>query len=155
MRGVLILEVRAGLFHLGLAVLGGITQLAKCMRVNLNLWLRELSLCFFLNSDVDQEDGNYLTVLEICTAVSEVVGGGKKAVDGAHRIGGGGLWRVYLKNKLDRAMLLSSGISLRGLHISLKDKNPFLIAGRVGWNQHVCMLETYPYLLTMMKLQMN
>ena len=44
---------------------------------------------FFMNSDVDQEESNYLTVWEICTAVSEVVSGGKKAVDGAQTIGGG------------------------------------------------------------------
>ena len=42
---------------------------------------------FFYNSDVDQEDGNYLTVWEICTAVSEILSGGSKAVDGAKRIG--------------------------------------------------------------------
>ena len=34
---------------------------------------------FFINSDVDQEEGNSLTVWEICTAVSEVVSGGKKS----------------------------------------------------------------------------
>ena len=50
----------------------------------------ERELVFFMNSDVDQEEGNYLTVWEICTAVSEVVSGGKKAVDGAQRIGGSG-----------------------------------------------------------------
>ena len=45
---------------------------------------------FFMNSDVDQEEGNYLTVWEICTALSEVASGGTKAVDGAQRIGGSG-----------------------------------------------------------------
>ena len=40
---------------------------------------------------------------------------------------------MYLKSNLDRGMLLSSGISLRGLHISLKDKNPFLIS----WKERV------------------
>ena len=37
-----------------------------------------------------------------------------------------------LKNNLDQAMLLSNGISLLGLHISLKDKNTFLISWKVG-----------------------
>ena len=62
---------------------------------------------FFLNNDVDQTQGNY----EICTAMSEFVSS-KKAVDAAQRIGGA--WRIYLLNNLDRALLLSSGISLRG-----------------------------------------
>ena len=83
---------------------------------------------YFYNSDVDQDNGNYLTVWEICTAVSEILSGGSKAVDGAQRIGG--LWRIYLKNSDDRVLLLSSGINIRGLHITLKDKNPFLISGR-------------------------
>ena len=87
-----------------------------------------MTFVFFYNSDVDQEDGNYLTVWEICTAVSEMFSGGSKAVDGAKRIGG--LWRIYLKNSDDRVLLLSSGINLRGLHITLKNSNPFLISGR-------------------------
>ena len=54
--------------------------------------------------------------------------GGSKAVDGAQRIGG--LWRIYLKNSDERVLLLSSGINLRGLHKTFKDRNPFLIIGR-------------------------
>ena len=64
---------------------------------------------YFYNSDVDQDDGNYLTVWEICTAVSEILSRGSKAVDGAKRIGG--LWRIYLMNSDDRVLLLSSGIT--------------------------------------------
>ena len=43
---------------------------------------------FFLNSDVEQEDGNYLTVFEVCSAASEIVTGGSGGVDGAQRIWG-------------------------------------------------------------------
>ena len=84
-----------------------------------------------MNSDVDQENGNYLDTWEICTSVSEIVSGGSKAIDGAQRIGG--VWRIYLKSSADpadRVLLLSSGINLRGVHVTLKDRNPFLISGR-------------------------
>ena len=86
---------------------------------------------FLLNSDVDQENGNYLDTWEICTSVSEIVSGGSKAIDGAQRIGG--VWRIYLKSSADpadRILLLSSGINLRGVRVTLKDRNPFLISGR-------------------------
>ena len=86
---------------------------------------------FLLNSDVDQENGNYLDTWEICTSVSEIVSGGSKAIDGAQRIGGA--WRIYLKSSADpadRVLLLSSGINLSGVHVTLKDRNPFLISGR-------------------------
>ena len=85
---------------------------------------------FFLSSDVEQEDGNYLTVFEVCSAASEIVTGGSGGVDGAQRIGG--LWRIYLKNRPDRIFLLSSGINLRGLHITLHDKNPFSLPSGVN-----------------------
>lgn len=75
-----------------------------------------------MNNEVDQEDGNYLGTYEICMAVCEVVGNAK-IVDAAQRIGG--LWRVYLTVRLARAQLFYTGINLRGVEITFKDKNPF------------------------------
>ena len=46
---------------------------------------------------------------------------------GAQRIGG--LWRIYLTDQNTRISLLSTGISLRGIQITLKDRNPFLNKG--------------------------
>ena len=60
-------------------------------------------------------------------AVCEVVGNAK-IVDAAQRIGG--LWRVYLTDRLARAQLLYTGINLRGVQITFNDKNPFLHPGQ-------------------------
>lgn len=80
---------------------------------------------FFLNSEVYQEAGKWLDTLEVCMAVCEVVSD-DNYVEGAQRIGG--LWRVYLTNLEARVQLLSTGISIRGCQIMLKDKNPFINA---------------------------
>lgn len=54
---------------------------------------------FFLNNEVDQEDGKYLNTLEVCLAVCNVVSD-ENVVEGAQRIGG--LWRVYLTDRRAR-----------------------------------------------------
>ena len=46
-------------------------------------------------------------------------------IDGAQRIGG--LWRIYFLDSEARAQVLVTGISLRGIQINLKERNPFLI----------------------------
>ena len=48
---------------------------------------RRIEPLFFKNADVEQEEGNYLTTLEICEAVAEVVDN-VTLIDGAQRIGG-------------------------------------------------------------------
>ena len=80
-----------------------------------------------MNNDIKQEDENYLDTYEICPALHEVIGGDKERIDGAQRIGG--LWRVYIKAKEARVLVLCTGINLRGVKISLKDRNPFLLPG--------------------------
>ena len=79
---------------------------------------------FFKNDEVEQNEGNYLNTCEICEAVADVVGN-DAYVDAAQRIGG--LWRVYFLNEEARATALVAGVSLRGVHVTLKDKNPYLI----------------------------
>ena len=51
-------------------------------------------------------------------------------IEGAQRIGG--LWRIYLTDQNTRISLLSTGISLRGIQITLKDRNPFLNQGYIA-----------------------
>lgn len=89
---------------------------------------------FFLNSEVPQHDNNWLTTYEICTAVSEVVDepkppedAEKSVIDGAQKIGN--LWRIYLLDSEARVTLLSNGITLRGQQVTLRNRNPFTIAG--------------------------
>lgn len=81
---------------------------------------------FFLNNEVEQDRGKYLDTLEVCLAVCEVVSD-ESVVEGAQRIGG--LWRVYLTDEEARARLLCTGINLRNIQITLKDRNPFLLPG--------------------------
>ena len=85
---------------------------------------RRIEPLFFKNADVEQEEGNYLTTLEICEAVAEVVDN-VTLIDGAQRIGG--LWRIYFLDSEARAQVLVTGISLRGIQINLKERNTFLI----------------------------
>ena len=84
---------------------------------------------FFKSSDVPQENNRWLGTYEICKACSLVVTDDKKKelVDGAQRIGD--FWRVYLTDETARISLLSQGITLRGQHVELKDRNPFIIMG--------------------------
>ena len=84
---------------------------------------------FFLNTEVEQEHGKWLTTLEVCIAVCNVVSD-ETVVEGAQRIGG--LWRIYVTDEVARVNLLCTGISIRGHQITLKDRNPFLSAGFEG-----------------------
>ena len=76
---------------------------------------------FFLNGDVDQTD-RYLTTLDVCYAVRDVVGNGSY-IDGAQRIGG--CWRIYMLDPIARAQVLVTGISLKDTQVTVYDKNPF------------------------------
>ena len=88
---------------------------------------------FFLSSEVPQYDNNWLSTYKICKAVSAVVGepnpedAEKSVVDGAQKIGN--LWRIYLLDTEARVVLLSNGITLRGQQVTLKNRNPYTIAG--------------------------
>ena len=52
----------------------------------------------------------------------------KKKVDEAQRIGE--LWRLYLKEAEARLLLLGTGINLRGIQITLRENNPYLLPGQ-------------------------
>ena len=51
-----------------------------------------------------------------------------KTVEAAQRIGG--LWRVYVTSAETRAQLLCTGISLRCMRITLRDRNTYLLPGQ-------------------------
>ena len=84
---------------------------------------------YFKNSDVPVENNRWLTVYEICKACEYVVNPDNKNcfTEAAQKIGD--LWRVYLNDGTARVNLLMQGITLRGMHVELKDRNPFVIAG--------------------------
>lgn len=87
---------------------------------------RRVEPLFFLNNEIDQENNNYLNTLEVCLAVCNVVNN-ENAVEGAQRIGG--LWRIYFTEETTRTQALCSGISVRNIQVTLRDKNPFLLPG--------------------------
>ena len=88
---------------------------------------------FFLNSEVPQQEYKWLGTYEICKAVSAVIDEPtstdteKSVVDGAQKIGN--LWRIYLLDAEASVTLLSNSITLRSQHVTLKNRNPFIIAG--------------------------
>ena len=87
---------------------------------------------FFKNSDIPQENNQWLSTYEICRACSIVVNTekNKAMIDGAQKIGD--LWRVYLKDEIARIKLPSQGITLRGQQVQLKYRNPSVIIGFEG-----------------------
>ena len=48
-------------------------------------------------------------------------------IEGAQRICG--LWRIHLKDQITRISLFSTGINLRGIQITLNNRNPLLNQG--------------------------
>ena len=77
---------------------------------------------FFINGDVDQNE-KFLTTLDVCYAVRDVVGS-ESYIDGAQKIGG--VWRIYMLDAVARAQVLATGISLRDTQVTIYDRNPFL-----------------------------
>ena len=78
---------------------------------------------YFKQSDVI--DTGFLSVYEVCIAAEKIAG--INLIDGSQIIRG--LWRIYFSDKSDertRIQLLATGITLRGQHVNLYDRNPFL-----------------------------
>ena len=98
-----------------------------------------MKLVVFFNNEVEQESGNYLDTYEICTAYSDGVSD-EKTVEAAHRIGG--LWRVYVTSSEARAQLLCTGFNLRGMQITLRDRNLCLLPGQEHEETPVFMFVT-------------
>ena len=83
---------------------------------------------FILHRSLPHATDKYYTVREICGACEKRTG--HDTIIGAQKIGA--LWRIYPRNSDARANLLISGITLRGVSVSLCDKNPFLIQSPNG-----------------------
>ena len=66
---------------------------------------------------------DFIGGLEICKAMEKVVGVGN--VDGSIRISG--LWRLQVKNEKARSQLLTNGLPIRGINVTVVSKNPYLV----------------------------
>ena len=73
------------------------------------------------------EEKDY-TVAEICSAAERVTGFNR--IIGGQRIGN--LWRVYPRDIDARVALLTRGVTLRGVQVTPKDKNPFIVVDNKG-----------------------
>ena len=74
---------------------------------------------------VDPEKG-WISTAEICKTIEEFAGHG--TMYAAQRCGG--LWRLYTKNEKTRLLLLSHGLELRDVAVTLYEKNPFIVRER-------------------------
>ena len=77
----------------------------------------------FIHNDSLPQNGPPFSTREICNACEHKTG--FKSMIGAQRIGA--LWRLYPDNNDVRARLLIEGISLRGITVTLRDKNPMAV----------------------------
>ncbi len=85
---------------------------------------------YIKNRDLRSDSGERTETYDICKAVSDI--GGTRNVDGVQLIKG--LWKIYLRTIASRIEVLSKGISVNGIAITVFDSNPFV---RVFDNQHV------------------
>ena len=76
---------------------------------------------FLKEADILSEET--LTVRGLCAAAKAVTG--YNTIDGAQNIRG--LWRIYPKTEDARAELLLNGLTLAGVHMSVWDKNPYIV----------------------------
>ena len=69
-----------------------------------------------------------ITVRGLCGAAESVAG--YNSIDGAQNIRG--LWRIYPKSEDACTELLLNGLTLAGAHMTLWDKNPFIVHDNEG-----------------------
>ena len=78
---------------------------------------------FVINNQLPAFDKKMFTTAELCAAAEKICGYG--TIDGAQRIGS--LWRIYPRHRDARQQLLVQGFVLRGVQVSVKAQNPFLV----------------------------
>lgn len=88
---------------------------------------------FLINNQLPGFETKMFTTSEICAAAERQTG--YNSIEGAQRIGG--LWRIYPRSQDNRMKLLMEGIVLRGVLVTLKSRNPFLVGtnGETGDNE--------------------
>lgn len=83
---------------------------------------------FVMNKNLPTFSDKLYTVNEICSACEKKTG--HDSILGAQKIGA--LWRIYPKQSDARVKLLIEGFSLRGVSVTVCDKNPFVVMTRDG-----------------------
>ncbi|KAK7443586.1 hypothetical protein BaRGS_00040451 [Batillaria attramentaria] len=88
---------------------------------------------FIVDNQLPAFDKKPFTTAEICAALERK--GGYNSMEGAQKIGG--LWRLYARDNRVRQKLLIEGFVLRGVTITVKEKNPFLVSSVGGESREV------------------
>lgn len=78
---------------------------------------------FVINNQLPAFEQKAFTTAEICAAAEKV--SGYNSIEGAQRIGG--LWRIYPRSDEGRKKLLIQGFALRGVAITVKSRNPYIV----------------------------
>ncbi len=77
---------------------------------------------YIKNRDLKTSSGERVETYDICKSLSNIVG--TRNVDGVQLVRG--LWKVYVKTLASRMELLSKGISVNGISVTMFDTNPFV-----------------------------
>ena len=85
---------------------------------------------FVINNQLPAFEQKNFTTAEICAAAEKVCG--FNSIEGAQRIGS--LWRIYPRAREGRQKLLLHGFVLRGVSVTVKSRNPFIVKTDDGNN---------------------
>ena len=96
---------------------------------------------FELNRALLAFDQKEFTTAEMCAAAEKT--SGYQSVLGAQKIGG--LWRIYPAKRTVRAKLFVQGINIRGVRITLQDRNPYVVVNPDGTSQETHLARNAEY----------
>lgn len=88
---------------------------------------------FALNNALPAFDKKDFSTAEVCASAEKTAG--FNSVIGAQKISG--LWRIYPRDKGARQKLLIQGMTVRGVQVTVKEKNPYLIPSLDGKEEEV------------------
>ena len=80
------------------------------------------------NNSLPAFDKKDFSTAEICSHAEKTTG--FNSIIGAQKISG--LWRIYPRDKGGRQKLLIQGMTVRGVQVTVKDKNPYLVRSLDG-----------------------
>ena len=80
------------------------------------------------NNSLPAFDKKDFSTAEICSYAEKTTG--FNSIIGAQKISG--LWRIYLRDKGGRQKLLIQGMTVRGVQVTVKDKNPYPVRSLYG-----------------------
>lgn len=76
---------------------------------------------FLKNRDLIDQNRKKATAFELCRAMSEMVE--DRNIEGAQIVRG--VWKLYLKNNASRMKILTEGLAVRGISVTVYDDNPY------------------------------